>query len=44
MRSTLQKKQCREDSKNPFEGKKVIFVENEEDRKMRMVSEDIWNL
>ena len=29
--STLQKKQCREDSKNPFEGKKVIFVENEED-------------
>lgn len=29
--STLQKKQCREDSKNAFEGKKVIFVENEED-------------
>ena len=29
--SALQKKQCREDSKNPFEGKKVIFVENEED-------------
>lgn len=29
--SVLQKKQCREDSKNPFEGKKVIFVENEED-------------
>ena len=29
--SALQKKQCKEDSKNPFEGKKVIFVENEED-------------
>lgn len=29
--SNIQKKQCREDSKNPFEGKKVIFVENEED-------------
>ena len=29
--STLQKKQCKEDSKNPFEGKKVIFVEYEED-------------
>lgn len=29
--STLQKKQCRDDLKNPFEGKKVIFVENEED-------------
>lgn len=29
--SVLQKKQCREDPKNPFEGKKVIFVENEED-------------
>lgn len=29
--SALQKKQCREDSKNPFEGKKVVFVENEED-------------
>lgn len=29
--SDIQKKQCREDSKNPFEGKKVIFVENEED-------------
>lgn len=29
--SNIQKKQCREDSKNPFEGKKVIFVENAED-------------
>ena len=29
--SNIQKKQCRDDSKNPFEGKKVIFVENEED-------------
>lgn len=29
--SNIQKKQCREDSKNPFEGKKVIFIENEED-------------
>ena len=29
--STMQKKQCREDAKNPYEGKKVIFVEDEED-------------
>lgn len=27
----MQKKQCREDEKNPYEGKKVIFVEDEED-------------
>lgn len=27
----MQKKQCREDAKNPYEGKKVIFVEDEED-------------
>ena len=27
----IQKKQCREDEKNPYEGKKVIFVENETD-------------
>ena len=32
--STMQKKQCRNDEKNPFEGKRVIFVKNEE---------DIWN-
>lgn len=29
--STMQKKQCRNDEKNPFEGKRVIFVKNEED-------------
>ena len=27
----MQKKQCRNDEKNPFEGKRVIFVKNEED-------------
>ena len=29
--SAMQKKQCAGDEKNPFEGKKVIFVKNEED-------------
>ena len=29
--SSMQKKQCKEDTKNPFEGKKVIFVESAED-------------
>lgn len=29
--TVMQKKQCREDAKNPYEGKKVIFVEDEED-------------
>ena len=29
--STMQKKQCRNDEKNPFEGKRVIFVKNEEE-------------
>lgn len=29
--SAMQRKQCAGDEKNPFEGKKVIFVKNEED-------------
>ena len=29
--SAIQRKQCAGDEKNPFEGKKVIFVKNEED-------------
>lgn len=29
--SAMQRKQCADDEKNPFEGKKVIFVKNEED-------------